>query len=155
MSAIRKLNIASRALRLVTAGSEWQEAVQTWEKMPAGKAPRGINEVFDWFAQVYNGGVDQYLGNGYGTGFEAAITYLKSLGGDAERFAKTAERVSPPMSMDRDDFDEFQRQFEVDGVLDEDWYPSAWEVFEDLMYGAEGNKVVQQIAEDLNRRASE
>jgi len=63
----------------VTAGTYYDELVETVDNMKVKDLPRGANDFVDLLAQIYNGGVVSYIDNGYYKGLSSASGFLKSL----------------------------------------------------------------------------
>jgi len=126
------IEVSEAEASVVEAASHWKALVDAVEKMPAGKLPRGAMEFLDFLSQTYNGGVVQYIDNGYGKEFNTALRYVKQLAKDMAPNPYPNKLLSDLVKLDNlidipnaDDVEQYEA--EIDAF--ENWlYTNSWKI---------------------------
>lgn len=131
------IEVSDAEASVVEAADHWGALVDAVEKMPAGKLPRGAMEFLDFLSQTYNGGVGQYIDNGYGKEFNTAMRYVKQLAKDMGPNPHLSKLLSDLVELDNlvdiPNTDDNVEQHEAEFEVFENWLYSHSSEIEKLM----------------------
>jgi hypothetical protein len=123
--------------------SLYHQLLELVENMKVKDAPRGAMDFIDFLAQIYNGGVLQYVQNGYAESFVDVARFLNQYGGE--------ELVEKYNSLDPEPTMETIERIGEEGDIEE--ATKAWDEFETWIYDKKNtDPILTTIIDNLKKK---